>query len=364
MQSAIKINQLTGLRFIAALLVFFSHVRWTEISPHAARIFEAGYVGVSFFFVLSGFVLSVSYRDKILNGQLGFRKYALLRLARLMPLHLATAAPFAALLIMKGKINLLAAALNLMLLQSWVPNSAYYFSLNAPSWSLSNEIFFYLCFFFLVALAPGALLRLLLAMLAVVMGLAILLEATMPGQIVFGTNSLQHWLFYIFPAFRLIEFLIGMLLHDLWRRGYRLPSGAVVPSYFLLLATMYVARDVPEGLRMSLLFLPSIALFLFSHLTDGGKVAGFLATTPMVLLGNASFAFYLIHQPILMVAEPRLAAIGLPPLLVPLLLMGLVAAASVAVYLLFERRAEAFLKSLINARFAAPPLPQPTSGTP
>ena len=50
------------------------------------------------------------------------------------------------------KFNPIILFANLSYLQSWIPNSSVYFSFNAPSWSLSNEVFFYLCFFFLAAI--------------------------------------------------------------------------------------------------------------------------------------------------------------------------------------------------------------------
>lgn len=87
MYNNIKLDQLTGLRYFAALLVFLSHINWDGYSEHIQILFESGYVGVSFFFLLSGFVLSYSYGEKIQNHSLSFIKYALLRLARLTPLH-------------------------------------------------------------------------------------------------------------------------------------------------------------------------------------------------------------------------------------------------------------------------------------
>ena len=94
MKKKIKIEQLTGLRSFAAMLVFLSHSSWDGTSLHLAKIFESGYVGVSFFFLLSGFVLSYSYKERVLNHSLSYLKYSLLRLARLSPLHLLTAFPF------------------------------------------------------------------------------------------------------------------------------------------------------------------------------------------------------------------------------------------------------------------------------
>ena len=57
---SLRLDQLTGLRYFAALLVFVSHLNWDNSSDLIKTIFGSGYIGVSFFFVLSGFVLSYS----------------------------------------------------------------------------------------------------------------------------------------------------------------------------------------------------------------------------------------------------------------------------------------------------------------
>lgn len=56
-----RIDQLTGLGFLAALFVFASHLKWEHSRSIVAKMAEQGSIGVSFFFVLSGFVISYSY---------------------------------------------------------------------------------------------------------------------------------------------------------------------------------------------------------------------------------------------------------------------------------------------------------------
>ncbi len=168
MENKVKLEQLTGLRCFAALLVFLSHLNWDGSSIYLKKIFESGFVGVSFFFLLSGFILSYSYKEKILNHSLSFKKYALLRLARLSPLHLLTTLPFVLYALYKINLNYLKLVLNIFFLQSWVPSDSYYFSFNAPSWSLSNEIFFYFCFFPLVLLRPKILLNIFISLLTTI----------------------------------------------------------------------------------------------------------------------------------------------------------------------------------------------------
>jgi peptidoglycan/LPS O-acetylase OafA/YrhL len=345
-----RLDQLTGLRYFAALLVFLSHVTWTGTDPTLVAVFRSGYVGVSFFFVLSGFVLAHSYGQRIASGALGFGRYVLLRLARLTPLHFATAIPFIALALHRSEFHPLTALLNLLYLQSWVPDSTVYFSLNKPSWSLSDEMFFYVCFFPLVFVPVRRLARLGLALLVVVVLAATYVETQLPGRILAGENSFGHWLFDVFPGFRLLEFIVGMLLHAAWTRRVALPAWTVPLAWVVLFAAMALADRVPESFRLSLYFLPCIVLFFYSHLDVANASSRFFASRPLVLLGNASFAFYLVHQPLIGILTRVLAGRGLGNGMFCAIALAVATTLSIVTYLVYERPAERYLKSRIGQR--------------
>ncbi|MCL6350491.1 acyltransferase family protein [Pectobacterium polaris] len=346
----IKLDQLTGLRYFAALLVFLSHLSWGGSSLYLVNIFESGYVGVSFFFLLSGFVLSYSYKQKILDRSLSFIKYFLLRLARLSPLHFLTALPFFLYALYKLDLSFFKLVLNLFYLQSWVPSSTYYFSFNSPSWSLSNEMFFYICFFPLIFIRVKTLLKFFILLFVIIFFSASLVELLYSEKVFFGSSTLAHWLFYIFPGFRLLEFIVGMLLFKLWESGFRLPSWVTFPSYVLLFLSMYFAKEVPEPFRMSLFFLPFIVLFFYVHLTESGLVVRFFSTKTMVLLGNSSFAFYLIHQPLIVVLKKIVVKFELSNFSFFVFSCLVISFLSIAIYVLYERRAEFYLKLLIKEK--------------
>lgn len=343
-----KLDQLTGLRYFAALLVFLSHLQWKGSPDFFVKVFEQGYVGVSFFFMLSGFVLSYSYGKKIVDQKISQKKYMLLRLARLTPLHFATAAPFVFLSIYKSDFNFLKTGLNLMYLQSWVPSSSFYFSLNAPSWSLSDEMFFYFCFFSLAFCSSKRLMTICFVLLAIVFAFAGLFSLYLSGAKIYGSQTLAHWLFYIFPGFRLVEFLVGMLFYRLWNTGFRLNSRLIIPSYILLVGAMYFAESVPEAFRYSMYYLPIIGLFFYAHLNQSGVVVRFYSTKPLVLLGNASFAFYLIHQPLIPYVNKAIGSFDLSNGLFFLIAMVFISTISIFVYLLYERKMEFYLKSVVS----------------
>src|SRR5215470_16314732 len=89
-----ELPALTGIRFYAALIVFLSHLPLVPGADSLAGrrlLFNAGVVGVSFFFVLSGFILTYNYVD-IFRHRLparDYKKFVWDRLTKIYPVHLA-----------------------------------------------------------------------------------------------------------------------------------------------------------------------------------------------------------------------------------------------------------------------------------
>src|SRR5947209_14362044 len=145
-----RLPALTGLRFLAAALILVVHYYSAFGAPQYV-LDLAGHHAVTFFFVLSGFILCYVYPE--LAGWKARGRFLLARLARIYPTHLASLALLVVLLpevrpTILARPSVLVA--NLCLVQSWVPRESYYYSLNSPAWSISTELFFYACFPFLV----------------------------------------------------------------------------------------------------------------------------------------------------------------------------------------------------------------------
>lgn len=284
-----KINQLTGLRFIAALLVFFSHEKNEFSNSIFFHFFESGYIGVSFFFILSGFVMSFTYKAKIQGKQITFLHFFYFRLVRITPLHWLTTIPLAIYFIISNKISPLTAMANLFYLQSWFPDRNIYFSLNSPSWSLSNEVFFYFLFYFFVYLSTKVLAFILGLLVISLISLNILISN-------FDTAINVHWIFYIFPVSRLVEFLIGILIHQAWlTKQWKLGNLHGAFSYILIAGAMICANAVSEGLKYSLFFIPFLIYFFICNLDARIFTSKILSSKIMILFGESSFAFYLLH---------------------------------------------------------------------
>ncbi|MRY29317.1 acyltransferase family protein, partial [Parabacteroides goldsteinii] len=83
------ISPLTSLRFLFALMVFGAHIY--TIDPYFDHLFyKEGFVGVNFFFILSGFIIAYTYRDRLLEQKSTLREFWVARIARIYPLHLLT----------------------------------------------------------------------------------------------------------------------------------------------------------------------------------------------------------------------------------------------------------------------------------
>ena len=297
-----QLESLTSLRFFAALSVVLTHTSWMATTNSAVKgVFDLGYVGVSFFFVLSGFVLTWSMSPTRTR-----RRFYFLRFARIWPLHAVTTAYVALLVAEKFWIpqgSGIAAIVTAT--QAFSTKNHTYYGLNGVSWSLSCEAFFYLLFPFVVALLLGRGTRL-LATIAVVDVLAMLciplVSYTLSGP--HGWAS-QHgeWLFFINPTFRFGEFLLGVAVGCCFRAGWR-PRMSLASALTYCFSTaavicwLRVSHNVhtPRPYAAALLA-PWFALVIATAASnDVTRRPTVLRHRILVFLGEASFALYLTHQ--------------------------------------------------------------------
>ena len=135
-----KIESLTSLRFFAAAAVLLFHARGNFGLPtNFLAPFELTQ-GVSFFFVLSGFILAFVYPKLDEAGAKG--RFLLARFARIWPMHLASLVLYLLLLNEYGYTGLAPLAANLTLLQTWWSDQAWYFSYNAVASEYIDRGFF------------------------------------------------------------------------------------------------------------------------------------------------------------------------------------------------------------------------------
>ena len=303
-----QLDSLTSLRFFAAAMVVFSHLAFLQSSQNPIvrglyeGVFREGYMGVTFFFILSGFILSHSYTERLRQG-MTYRQFLATRVARIYPLHLLTlliALPIALASLLSGKrslsIFLEGLIANITLLQAFSPVSDIHFSMNAPSWSISNEMFFYALFPILVFSRSAYLLF---------SAAAILVAQQVVGNNV-GDNT-AHFLVYVFPPSRIADFIIGILLHRIFART-RPPAAARATGLQVVSLTVFAVcvalkTLVPQYARYDMYYVPAMSLIIVSFAWQHGTISKSLSSSKFVFLGNASFSLYLIHQLVIRYGE-------------------------------------------------------------
>lgn len=308
----IRLDSLTGLRFPAALAVWLFHVSLPVFSPfadpdvaraYAVAVRDLGAAGVTFFFVLSGFVLTWSAAEDDRVASFWRRRFV-----RILPLYWVSAG-VAFWAIQQGAAVPGGGVPYLTLTQAWLPDYATNFGLNPPGWSLAVEAFFYLAFpFLLVPLRRAGTAALRWVLLGAV--LAVVLVTALAGALPDGgahlvnepaVSGVQYWFVYVLPVGRLPDLVLGMVLALLLRRGGLPPVGlgAAVGSVALA-AVVSPATPFFVGQRLTFL-VPSALLVVALAQRDVAGRRGVLATPVAMRLGEVSFAFYLLHMSVMSV---------------------------------------------------------------
>jgi peptidoglycan/LPS O-acetylase OafA/YrhL len=332
---------LTGARFFAAFAVVVYHYGHaaTQLVPAIDSMAGAGASAVSFFYVLSGAVMTWGCTGDDGLPLRAPKTFWRQRFARILPaywLALALAIPPAAAQIFQlhpgaaGATRLaMALGAGLLLIQAFVPPLAA--GLNTPGWSISCEAFFYALWPGLVGKLRRAspefpLARVLffyaLSLSAPVLALALYRQNAFVPRLfpsvlddISGSEFLARLLAYL-PLIRLPEFLIGIALgHALRRAPPSLESGfrATFIELFLisliLLGALFVGggglgklTGIPLADRVGIesgIFAPLYALLIWRLARHRGLVQRFLSLGPILLLGEASYALYILQEPLL-----------------------------------------------------------------
>lgn len=317
-----KLDTLTSLRFFAAAMIVIGHAHSLFGSAGIATTFSLAQ-GVSFFFVLSGFILAYNYPR--LDSAAAVGKFWLARFARIWPAHIV----LVLLLLLFADAShteglapyqkILAFVANVFLLQSLVPFRDFFLSFNGVAWSISTELIFYLAFPLLLVkarknwLLPGLVLA---AMVAIYLVGAVLWSV--PADESVRSLSLLG-LLYVNPLVRLFEFFLGMLacrLFQFVRSGRQM---TMLPATMLELAVLSIALcslwlsprilgyagwqgPIANVLNFYLTKSGSALIFVFLIVVfalQRGWISWLLQRAVLVFLGEVSFALYLVHTIVL-----------------------------------------------------------------
>lgn len=203
------IQSLQSLRIVFALFIFLHHYPLGD-----SVVFRAGgSAGVSFFLLLSGFVMSAGYDSKFLSPDFNFKTYILKRIIRLWPLHLL-ALTFAIALYYSDNtfsvVQIPIFIIDALMLQAWVPTGTVFFSGNAVSWCLSVLIFCYAIMPFVYRRISNTSERTLIRITLLLMcAYAVVALGVIPAY-------LAKPLLYISPIFRFFDFYLGIVAYRIY----------------------------------------------------------------------------------------------------------------------------------------------------
>lgn len=292
--------------FALAVVIYHAHAvqGFTEL-----RLFRNAHHFVEFFFVLSGFVLSHSYLNRLSTWQ-QVGQFAVTRTFRLFPLHLfmlglAIAIEGLRLVAERQGLGVGGPAFsgpravgeilpNALLLQSWFP-AFDPLSFNYPAWSISIEYYAYLLFALIVVLLPGQ------ARWAFVAVSGLALVALSINSSVFTRVALQG----------LACFFAGAITYQVYRAVQHISmqpwlgnalEGLVVMG---IVATLSLVSS-PQDRLLSLLFCLAVLVFAF----ESGSVSVLLGKRLFTWLGTLSYSIYLTHASVLVVSCAALLVIG------------------------------------------------------
>ncbi len=320
-----RLPALTSVRFFAALWVALFHMQAMKafyFGAAAVRQFASiGYCGVSFFFVLSGFILVYTYEGRATS----LREFWQARFARIYP-----ALAFCLLITAPGFFYCcvhmrahdprlivsewtwvaphmwLAAALSVTLLESWIPQTAL--AWNMPNWSLSVEAFFYFMFPFLLPRLTRLSRRQLAALVPAgwLLGIACTLAYMHfhpDGGAEITIKTVGPWINAIkyHPLMRLPEFLMGMaggLLFLRSERDRKMAWPLILAGLAAIGAVVVLSPWIPFLVIHTALLAPAFAVLIYGVALRPAGVE-VLENRAMEALGEASYPFYLLHTTVI-----------------------------------------------------------------
>jgi peptidoglycan/LPS O-acetylase OafA/YrhL len=316
---------LTGLRAIAAFFVFLSHfpIPSKYIGYLGTAICREMYIGVSIFFVLSGFLITYRYEDKIRLSKMFFVHYFKNRFARIYPLYfILTTATFIFYYYFPNifkidsyevqKNTLFSYFLNISFLRGF--SDEYKFTGIAQGWTLTVEECFYTLAPFILFFRKKMTLPIQLLFLYLTGLVLVLLFKNLDF---FGFFKSYKFLLICTFWGRCFEFYIGIKIALIFKekgssitatRGYLTYGSCILIFLSLILLSSlksdqyehYIGLYNPVGLFFNNLIQPFIiGLFFLGLLWEKTLLRKLLSTSSMILLGKSSYAFYLIHMGIL-----------------------------------------------------------------
>jgi peptidoglycan/LPS O-acetylase OafA/YrhL len=306
---ATRIESLTFLRFVAALIVVIFHYgKKTTLVSFAQPAIIAAAQMVTFFFVLSGFVLMVAYYSESKSP----KTFYLARIARILPMYLIALCAMCYFQYNKrGISDYVLPLLHLTFLQAWF--STYTLKLNGPAWSLSVEAFFYLTFPIVLRVIKNTKIKFQLLLLIAFVFWLFTQAVSMylfNSEFYTGPGTASQGFITFFPLFHYCSFLLGVaggyafietqhLHQNSGKKNFVLLVLAFVLTYLMLqypdIYIRYLGFALPIG---GSFYGPAFLVLILCIAYSKNSITKFLSLPPLLILGEASYALYILQMPV------------------------------------------------------------------
>lgn len=301
--SSHHILSLQSMRFIFCIQIFILHY-FNNLGFNS--FYYGGDAGVTFFFILSGFVLSMGCGASIKNGTFEYVQFLRKRLAKVYPLHLITFTIALCMSFVAGvKFNIIKTILHVFMLQEFTLSEDMLRYGTGLSWFLGALFFCYLLFPFLYRQLIITRNRLFRMMLTLYVLLALAIESCC-------NNSAIDNFVYAFPPLRIIDFTVGIIAYQMYiapfsirfRQWIDRQSTTILSTLEIIIvvsvsALTYIPYcSLPSWLRFAPLFwLPfSLLIYWFAISSNTqGVISKLLNQRALVFWGNISFEIYMLH---------------------------------------------------------------------
>jgi peptidoglycan/LPS O-acetylase OafA/YrhL len=301
------LKALTGLRCFAALNIVFFHFSNPQWFGFLAPVVNAGFISVSYFILLSGFVLGYNYNARAEKGELDRVRFWKARFTRIYPIYFLSLLLSLNLLGHEYQVHThgmfwLGMVLTPLLLQGWIPAIATF--LNTPAWTMSAEAFYYAIFPWLARwkrpeqIGPYLVKMAGVWALGLVPGTLYILfnpdEIAQPDRFSYG---IWLWALKYTPYSHLASFVFGVMLSNLdqmIKRTSQLRLWLGLLGFGGIYGLLSLGAKIPYAIIHDGLLMPLFGCIVLG-LAGENLLAHVLGVKPLVFVGQASYCLYLLH---------------------------------------------------------------------
>jgi len=302
-----EIKSLTGVRGVAALVVAVHHfISKYFINDFAERSSDSwldymafnfanhGYLMVELFFILSGFVLALSYDRKLSEGitKTLYRQFMIKRFSRVYPLYFFSTLVYFFIFNLDKIRHIEVLFVNFLFFELWFPKA---YTLNNVSWSLCTEWFLYMMFPFM--LIKNHLFKNKIPLLFIIAILVFILAPILNTQKLYDDN-VPFTLFELRMSngtgalLRCLgSYIVGLAIYLIYKHKQNYVY--FLGKYWYIVLSLII---IFYGIDKSDIILDILFGLLILSLTQMNKLSGFFSSKVMYFLGLISYSIYLNHM--------------------------------------------------------------------